>query len=253
MKYKLYSFYRDKLAGLSEKATFLSDYELIENQDLSIEELLKKKYHAIEFDAIDYEKFSPHIKMLDWKTNAISVADTLILFNGQYRPHNLLPEAIMKVIGKNIDRINSHRPVIIIGEVKFVTSVVSKMAESGFINIIVSLLDYEEAIYDEFYKRIRAFTFKTNIKYIPVQDLTSSELDAYMLISNFKKEKNKEAYELLAYFNFLSEGAIFIDCNSINDAFLVEDAKKADVFVIDEVELLELKYNKLLELLKISP
>ena len=92
-----------------------------------------------------------------------------------------------------------------------------------------------------------------NLKTVPISDLTSIELTAFLLISNFQKAKNSDAYDLLSYFNFLSEEAVFIDCNSIKDGYLVDDARKAEIFVIDELEVLENKYNYLLELLKNSP
>jgi hypothetical protein len=72
------------------------------------------------------------------------------------------------------------------------------------------------------------------------------------LITDFKSDQNKEAYELLTYYNFLSAGALIVDCNSMTDGFLVEEARKAEIAVIDEVEVITQKYLLLLEKLKNS-
>ncbi len=260
MKYKLHSFpnnfLNDKIKLLSVKSTALAQFELQEVPELpevpdgAIEELLKKNYDVIEFDGSQYVKFKPFIKTVDWQTNHLLTADCLLLKNNQYKPYNILAEALMRVLKKNIGRINSQLPVIIIGDTHFAVSVVTKLALSGFIEIVVSLIDSDEQMLKEFEGRIKSFVFNLNLKIIPIDQLTSADQAGFLLISNFKKEKNKDAYELLTYFNFLSEKAVFIDCNSINDSLLVDDARRADIFVIDEVEILENKYNNLLELLK---
>ena len=223
------------------------------NTELPIEDLIRKKYHVIEIDGSQFESFAGFIPAIDWKTSRIATADCLILKNNNYKPYNILAETIVRILKKNVKRVNSQLPVIVIGDIHFVFSVVTKLALSGFIEIIVSLTDTGSEALNQFEDRIKSFVFNLNLKVVPIHELTSIEQAGFLLISNFKKETNKEAYELLTYFNFLSEGAVFIDCNSIDDSYLVDDASKAEIFVIDEVEILESKYEYLLELLKISP
>lgn len=253
MKYKLYSFLNEKAQFLKASSKNSANFDLQEIENISVEELLKKKYDVIEFDGSQFEMFRPLITVLDWNTNHIATADCLILKNNLYKPHHILAGALIRLLKKNVKRMNSLLPVIVIGDIHFVISVVTKLALSGFIEIIVSIIDSNDKLLEDFENRIRSFVFNLNFKIIPINDLTSIEQAGFLLISNFKKEKNKDAYELLTYFNFLSEGATFIDCNSMTDSFLIEDAIKADIFVIDEVQVLEEKYNYLLDLLKNSP
>ncbi|MEK6628653.1 MAG: hypothetical protein AABY53_08500 [Bdellovibrionota bacterium] len=254
MKYKLYSYFNDKIKRIAEQSQALTQFELQEPNEDSITDLLKRKYNVIEFDGARYKDFMPFVKAVDWKTNSIGTADCILLTDNAYKPYNILAESIASILKKNVARVNSQLPVIIIGDVHFVMSVASKLALSGFIKIVVSLVvsasDSEESILREFERKIRSFVFNLDLKIIPISELTSADQAGFLLISNFKREQNKDAYDLLVYFNFLSEGASFFDCNSIEDSYLVDDARKADIFVIDEVEILENKYNNLLELLK---
>lgn len=251
--YKLYSHTPEKFKALTDKSEVISKFELIEATDVPAEEVLNHRYDVIEFEMNDYEKYRSHIKAVDWKTNLTEIADCLILKDNNYRPYSLLPDAIVQILKRNPSRTNSLKPVIVIGDLSFMMAVVTKLALSGFIEIIVSLTDDNQEMLKVFEKKIRSFVFNLNLRAVPINELTSSELEAYLLISNFQKEKNSEAYELLSYFNYLSEKAIFIDCNSIKDGYLVDDARKTDIFVVDELEVLENKYIKLLESLKISP
>lgn len=254
MTYKLYSHRSDKIKGIVDQSQALAQFELQEPNEDSIADLLKRKYDVIEFDGSQYKEFMPFVKAVDWKTSSIGAADCLIFKNNAYKPYNILAETLAGILKKNVQRVNSQLPVIIIGDAHFVISVAAKLALSGFIKIVVSLIvsvtDSEESILKEFERKIKSFVFNLDLKIIPIGELTSADQAGFLLISNFKREKNKDAYDLLAYFNFLSEGASFFDCNSIEDSYLVDDARKADIFVIDEVEILENKYNNLLELLK---
>ena len=160
---------------------------------------------------------------------------------------------IIRIVKKNVNRINSQLPVIVIGDYHFIFTVVTKLALSGFIEIIVAQVNAIDSELKDLEAGINSMFFNLNMKIVAIEDITSAEQNAFLMISNFPKMKNEFAYDLLIYFNYLSEGAVFIDCNSINDASLVEDARKAEIFVIDEVEVLEQKYEYLKELLKISP
>lgn len=253
MKYKIFDYSVNQNLSKSVNLPALTHFEIQPAEIISAEKLLQRKYDVVEIDGTQYEEFLEFIPAVDWKTNTIASADCLIYKNNFYKPYNILAETIIQILKKNVSRVNSQLPVIVIGEIHFIFSVVTKLALSGFIEIIVSPINSDAAEMKELERKIKSFVFNLNMKIVPIGDITSADQNAFLMISNFPKEKNKFAYELLIYFNYLSEGAIFIDCNSINDSSLVEDARKAEIFVIDEVEVLENKYNYLLELLKISP
>jgi hypothetical protein len=58
---------------------------------------------------------------------------------------------------------------------------------------------------------------------------------------------NSEAYESLMYFNFLSEGAIFVDCCGLENQPLVSEARRAGLKVIEETDIMRVKYQTLLK------
>lgn len=253
MKYKLYNLKKDSKIPKLTKSKSLEGFELQPEVQQSVAELLKNKFDVIELDPDSYPEFREFLPAVEWKTNHIRSADCLIFKNNFYKPYNILADTIIRIIKKNVSRVNSQRPVIVIGDYHFIFSVVTKLALSGFVEIIVAPINADQSELKDLEAGINSLFFNLNMKIVAIGDITSAEQNAFLMISNFPKEKNAFAYELLIYFNYLSEGAVFIDCNSINDASLVEDARKAEIFVIDEVEVLEHKYDYLKELLKISP
>ena len=249
----LYNYSQSKFITKIDSPDLIEKYVVIENEGLEPDKLIAKKYDVIEIAPNDFEVFRPLVAAVDWKTNQLGMADCLVLQkNGKYRPIHLMSVTIIELIKKNRLKINSQLPVIVIGEYHFVYGVVVQLALSGFVEIIISLTDSDPAFSDLIQTKIKSFIFDLNIRLVNINELTTSEIVGALLISDFKKEINLDAYELLTYFNFLSQGAIFIDCNSVESPSLVEDARKAEIAVIDEGQVISQKYNYLLEILKIS-
>lgn len=253
-KLKLYNYSQEKFLTKVKAPEVAARFEVIENQGLSAEELVQKKYDIIEIAPNDFEDFKDLVSAVDWKTNQLGMADCLLLQkNGKYKSMNLTSLAILDALKKSGFKINSQLPAIVIGEFHFVYSVCVQLALSGFVEIIVSITESDNTYAELLEKKIRSFVFNLNLTSVNINELTTSEIVGALLISDFKKALNKDAYDLLTYFNFLSQGAVFIDCNSIEEPSLVEDARKAEIAVIDESQVITHKYNYLLEMLKISP
>jgi hypothetical protein len=252
-KIKIGNYSQEKFITKLESSELLEKFEITDLTDLSVKEIVAKKLEVIEIAPNDFETFKDYAHAIDWKTNLVGIADALILQGGKYRPVNLQVEALIMSIKKNSKRINSQLPVIVIGDFHFVFSTVAKLAMSGFVEIIYSISDGSNTYSELVEKKVKAFVFNLNLRAVNINELTTSDLAGALLVCDFKKSTNKDAYELLTYFNFLLQGALFIDCNSINDSFLVEDARKAEIAVVDEREVITQKYFYLLEKLKISP
>lgn len=249
----LYNYSQLKFLTKAQSPAVAEKFEVIENQGLSAAELLEKKYDIIEIAPNDFEDFKDLVSAVDWKTSQLGMADCLLLQkNGKYKSMNLISVAILDVLKKSGFKINSQLPAIVIGEFHFVYAVCVQLALSGFIEIIVSITENDGVYAELLEKKIRSFVFDLNLTSVNINELTTSEIVGALLISDFKKSINKDAYDLLTYFNFLSQGAVFIDCNSIEEPSLVDDARKAEIAVIDEGQVITQKYNYLLEMLKIS-
>lgn len=250
----IYNYSQEKFLTKLGQSEVAKKFEIIENQGFTAQELVQKKYDIIEIAPNDFEDFKDLVSAVDWKTSQLGMADCLLLQkNGKYKSMNLASVAILDALKKSGFKINSQLPAIVIGEFHFVYAVCVQLALSGFIEIIVSITENDNTYAELLEKKIRSFVFNLNFTAVNINELTTSELVGALLISDFKKALNKDAYDLLTYFNFLSQGAVFIDCNSIEEPSLVEDARKAEIAVIDEGQVITHKYNYLLEILKISP
>lgn len=253
-KPKIYNYSQEKFLTKISNPALTAKFDVIENQGLTAKELVEKKYDIIEIAPNDFEDFKNLVSAVDWKTSQLGMADCLLLQkNGKYKSMNLASLAILDALKKSGYKINSQLPAIVIGEFHFVYAVCVQLALSGFIEIIVSITENDNTYAELLEKKIRSFVFNLNLTSVNINELTTSEIVGALLISDFKKSLNKDAYDLLTYFNFLSQGAVFMDCNSLEEPSLVDDARKAEIAVIDEGQVISQKYNYLLEILKISP
>lgn len=252
MKYRVYVYSGENPSEGFRKAGCGEEFEFHLSDGREPAEVLLGNYDLILLDGKDYPLFSPHLRFVDWMTNNIAIADGFVRAGPVYRPCAADAEAVIRTVKSHAERIDPQQPVIVAGEGAFVFSIAARLALSGFVHIVAALTDEDPERMAEFERRIKSFVFNLKIKTVRIGDLTSLEQTALLLISGLAPEKNKEAYELMAYFNFLSTGAVLIDCHSETDKQLSDEARRAEIFVIDEIEVLKRKSDYFLGLLKNS-
>jgi hypothetical protein len=241
-----------KIGQLSDSA--LADQFAVENIDTcSPEELLKMKYDVIEFSYEHFKVLHENLRTITFQTHQIGVSDCLIKSLNTYRPVDLNAATLGQILVEYRNKMDTHQTAMIIGEFSFSLSMISKLAQSGFIDIALVLLDGNQEKIEDFQKRVGRYIFGLNLNFYSLDDLTTIEVSSNLFITNFKKEINPAAYELLTYFNFLNPGALLLDWNSDADSGLIEEAKKADIHSLTEPEIIKRKYKTLLDILKISP
>jgi hypothetical protein len=139
---------------------------------------------------------------------------------------------------------------MIIGSYDFVLSLAAKVALLGYSEIIISLFENSRSLILE--KKLKEFIFNLNLTFIKLNELTQIQSTSGLLISNVSEKMDSDAYESLTYFNFLSHRAVFVDYQSYQSASLIEEALRAELNVIEEIEILTLKYKTLIEFCKNS-
>ena len=218
--------------------------EIIKSQNLSPQETLAKGYDYIFLQEGEFEIFKNLIGAIDWKTNQLGVADALIRIEGGYKPVNLNADCILQILKTKSFKLDTSQSAMIIGSYDFVLSVAVKIALSGYSNILVSLFEKERVV--ELEKKMKEFIFNLHIKPVSLNELTLLQTASGLLISNVTPDMDKEAYETLTYFNFLTHGGVFVDFQSYSHPTLIEEAKRAELNTVEELEILTLKFKSLL-------
>lgn len=219
--------------------------EIIPSLKLSAEQALAKEFDYILLLNGEFVQFRNLIGAIGWKTNQLGVADALVRVEGGYKPINLNADCVLQTLRQRSFKLDTLQSIVVIGYYDFVLSVAVKMALSGYSNIIISVVESHKA--DEVVKKMKDFIFNINIKAVDLNDLTFLQTTSGLLISNVTPEVDKDVYETLTYFNFLSQKGVFVDFSSYSNPILIEEAKKAELNVVEELEILTLKFKSLLE------
>ncbi len=239
------------LETYSELADLKTHFQMLNNESgLAPKELLNKQIDIIELGTGDFELFKPLLPTLDLKTSRFGVADTLVKFKTDFRPMHVLSDSVYKAILTKVPDLKTSESAVVIGDYDFVLALTYKLAQSGFNKIIIAT--YKNSDAEKIKKLILLYAFGIKISTVPLSELTQLESGSVLLISNLSRINNPEAYESITYFNFLSRGAAFIDLCSRNEPVLAEEARRAEITVIDEIEILKIKYGMILELFKNS-
>lgn len=256
MKKTLYFFSENLpntlLDQLIQSVPEIGDYfELIKCQNLTAEETIENNFDIIHLSENDFKLFMPYMKMIEWKISHMGVADILIKKkNKTFQPLNLNSDCIYQQI-KNLNiRLNTAELAMFIGSYDFVLSNSVKMALVGYTHLVISVKN--EIEFNQIKSKLKEFIFNLDIQYVPLSELTQVKFSIDLLVSNMSPEIDAEAFESLTYFNFLKPKAIFIDFQSFRNDSLVHEARRAELNVVEELEILSLKYKTLIELCKNS-
>lgn len=242
---KIYSFSETIKTDFITKLPFFSEnFELVPFQGLSAEESLKREFDIILLSEGDFNLFKPVLHGVSWKTNQTGVADTIVKSQGGYRPLNLNADCILQILRSLKVGLDTSHSAMVVGSYDFVLSVTAKIALSGYSQIIFSLSDHTRV--EEFQKKIKEFIFNLNLQPIHLNELTRLQTTSGLLISNVTQEMDQEAFEAITYFNFLNHGALFVDFQAHENPTLVEEAKKAELQVVEGLEILTLKFKSLI-------
>lgn len=226
------------IAGASE------NLEVVKSQGLSVEQTLAGGFDCILLLDGEFELFKNHVGAINWKANHLGVADALVRAEKGYKPVSLNADCVLQALKNKKFRLDTSQPVMVIGSYDFVLSVAAKLALSGYSNILVSLFEHERMV--ELEAKLKEFIFNLNVKPVRLNELTLLQTASGMLISNVTADMDKEAYETLAYFNFLVHGGIFVDFQSYSNSTLIEEAKRAELNTVEELEILTLKFQSLI-------
>ncbi|MBC7742995.1 MAG: hypothetical protein H7061_12415 [Bdellovibrionaceae bacterium] len=249
MKKTVYGF--SKIAAdlsVKDHPQFNEKFDFIANEDLTAAATLARNFDFILLGDGDYEQFRPLIKAIGWKINHLSVADLIVREANHYRPMNLEADCILHAIQTHMVTMSTSTTVLVIGYFDFVLSVAAKLALAGFSKFIISLAN--DSQFTIIKKRLAEFIFNLDIKYVSLNELTQIQQTSSLLISNLSEKVNQEAYESLTYFNFLSAGGVFVDAHSQSNTSLIEEARRAELNVIEESEILTLKFKTMVDLSK---
>ncbi|OFZ31249.1 MAG: hypothetical protein A2622_01230 [Bdellovibrionales bacterium RIFCSPHIGHO2_01_FULL_40_29] len=240
------------LSKYNELSDLKNQIEVFDNQqNLSAEQILQQGFDIIELGSGEFSAFRPSLHTLDLKTSRFGVADVILKLGRDYRPMHLLAESVYKAILAKVPDLKTSESAVIIGDYDFVLAVTNKLAQAGFFKMIIATDKIADS--EKIKNLVQLYVFNIQISIIPMNELTQLESGSVLLISNLTKKQNPEAYESITYFNFLSRGAAFVDLNSRNEPILAEEARRAEIIVIHEIEILRIKYQAILELFKNSP
>ncbi len=239
------------LEKYQELVSFKAEIEISSNEPRKTpQQLLHGDCDIIELATDDFQKFKLLLSFLDVKTSRLGVADCLLKIKAEFRPFHLISESVYKAILQKVPDLKNSESAVIIGDYDFVLAMTYKLAQAGFFKLIIATEKFADSI--KIKNLVKLHAFGIEVETVPLNELTQLESGSVLLVSNLHRNHNVDAYESLTYFNFLSRGAAFVDLNSRNETILIEEARRAEIITIEEIEILQIKYQTILEMFKNS-
>lgn len=246
---KIFSSEKSPLIKLNTLSDLLVQFEIFDGAKMSLAQALINNVDIIELLPNEFRKLQLDglLPSVDFKASRIGLGDTLIkVATDRYKVVTALADCVLFILKKKQLPFEKHSSVMIVGSYDFVLSMSAKMALSGYSKMILSIDQYDKT--EELKKVLTEFVFNLDLQFVRLSELTLIQKTSSILISNVCEQMSTEAFESLMYFNFASTGAIFFDFCSEENKSLVDEARRAGLQVVEEIEILRAKYQSFLDI-----
>jgi len=210
-------------------------------ESISEEELLKSDFDLIELPENQMRTLLERYSILDWNIQVSHAVDCLLKVDSTYKPCQINAEAFRAYLESQKMSVDISFCAVLIGEYSFVATFAVMLAKLGYKKIYI--VSHENILFGHDVELIKKVLFDVDLHQLSFDELATISDAASFLAIDFNLDDNSEVVEILTYFNFLSEGAIFFDMQSFKNDSLSSEAEKVQLKVIDAIEFYITKYK----------
>lgn len=235
--------YRSKELGaqeLSEQLKDAADLE-IHFEPMSDEEILNSDFDLIELSDQQSQTFLANMSMLDWQIQSSGAADAFTKDVKGLKPLHLSSMAFVHFLQSKHITLDTSKNAVLVGGYSFLMTYAMALAKLGFNKIY--LISPEQNSYQDKIAELQKYIFKVQIQQLSMDQMTSFSELASLLVIDFELKEFSEIVEMLSYFNFVTENAIFFDQQNYLNNALSSEAEKASLRVLDSAEFHLYKYR----------
>jgi len=213
----------------------------------TVEDAMVLKADFIDLTYAEYLISSQKFTINSIETSILGAADCLLKIDNKYYFDQMSQKAFLKYLSKLKISLQSSKTAVLIGDELTISQFLPPLTKLGYSDFICVVENTESV--SEFVQKIQK-TFLglkiqlLNFKQIPLIDSISS-----FLVVDINHSEQVELVESLTYFNFLTTGSVFFDLRSAQSKELIEEALRAEMFVMDSVVYHSLRQSLAYEVL----
>lgn len=216
---------------------------VIEHKEINLAEIITETFHMMDFSWQIFKQLNPIVHRAEALVQKLNWADTGLIVNNEIRPMLLSEKVFSQMISTKNTVVDREYCVSVVGDLSTLASFVNLFQRLGFkkINFYTeqSILEDSKA----FASLATKLFINLTVEAKSYDDLTFNEELSSLLIVDADLDKEKELFEDLSYFNFLSPKSIFMDFRSDRNNLLQLEADKAELIVLDGREFFLKKYQ----------
>jgi hypothetical protein len=237
---ELWSHPKDFLAKLNESKEI--EFNL-EHKEINLSEIVTETFQLVDFSWEVFKQLTPIIHRAEAMVQKLNWADTGLIINNNFRPILLNEKILSEMISSKNAVVDREYCVSVVGDLSTLASFINLFQRMGYKKI--NFYTRQDVLSEASQFAILAMKLFINLKVEvkPFDELTYNEELSSLLIVDAELDREKELFEDLSYFNFLSPNSIFLDFRSDINNLLQLEADKAELMVLDGREFFLKKYH----------
>jgi hypothetical protein len=185
----------------------------------------------IDLSYADYLQIKDQFIMTSIDSYGLGSADCIIKINGEFRFYQLSQHVFLSYMEELKVSLNSVDIAVLVGDEMTISQYLPALTQLGYGQFIFVVENMERV--KKFIERIQRTYFSLSIQILNFHQVGLIEIASSFLLVDIDHSQHPELVESLTYFNFLTAGSLFIDMRSALNEHLVEEAKRALMFVAD--------------------
>lgn len=208
---------------------------------LSEDELMNSDFDLIELSEQQNQSVLSQFKVLDWDIQVTHSTDAFVRVQQELKPFHLGAAALKTFLEFKKVYVDVSKSAVLVGGYSFLMTYAIVLGKLGFKKI--HLVSSDNVIFSNQVAAIKKFLFDIDIRQISSDEMANiSELSS-LVVTDFDLSEHADLVEVLTYFNFSAEGAIFLDLQQFMNDTLSLEAERASLLTLDSVEFHLHKYR----------
>lgn len=205
----------------------------------SILDAQNKGAELIDLAYQDYCRLQADFSVSSLDSYYLGAADSLIKLTDRFHFFQLSQKAFLTLLSRRAARLKTDDYAVIVGDELTISQFLPALAKLGYSRFVLVVENPESS--KDFIQHIQKTILGLQLIILGFHQVSSIDCIASFLLVDIDHEQLPELVESFTYFNFLTTGSAFLDVRSPLTNYLVQEAERAHMFVLDSAQYAQVR------------
>jgi hypothetical protein len=212
----------------------------------SFEEAKKQGVDVIDISYADFCEIRNQFEISNLDSHYLGAADSLVRLKNKYQFFQLSQKAFLLLLSKLALNLKTDDHAVIVGDELSISQFLPALAKLGYSKFV--LVVENTKVIKSFVDNIQKTLLGLELSILEFKQVSLIDCISSLLLVDVDHKSQAELVESLTYFNFLTTGSVFFDVRSESANELVQEALRAQMFVVESAQFMKTRFEIALQI-----